>query len=168
MSNSNQHCVGIYENPIDANEAAQKLFRAGFTEKQMSVIVAEKSFDGHFGFEEKKKVPEGAALGGVAGVGLGGLVAGLAAVGAIAIPGGQVLAVGPLVAALAGAGAGGATGGLVGGLIGLGFSEAEAKFYEENVDTGNILLSVEFDDGPQKQKIQEIFDETEGKQVSAA
>ena len=60
-------------------------------------------------------------------------------------------------------------GGAFRGVVGRdGFSEAEAKFYEENVDTGNILLSVEFDDGPQKQKIQEIFDETEGKQVSAA
>jgi len=167
MSNNN-HCVGIYENPIDANEAAQRLFKKGFTQEQMSVIVAEKSYSGHFGFEEKKKVGEGAAIGGAAGVGLGAIVAGLAAVGAIVLPGGAILAAGPLVAALAGAGAGGATGGLVGGLIGLGFNEAEAKFYEENVDSGNILLAVEYETNDEKNAIQAIIDDTEGKRVTAA
>lgn len=165
---SKNHIVAIFENPIDANEAATKLFKKGFEQSQMSVMVAEKAFDGHFGFETKRKVPEGAAVGGAVGVGVGAIAAGLAAVGAIVLPGGALLAAGPLVAALAGAGAGGATGGLVGGLAGLGFTEAEARYYEENVDQGNILFAVEYQTRDEKQTIQEIFDDTDGKRANAA
>lgn len=167
MSNKN-YIVGIYENRVDANEATERLHEEGFSREAISVLVAQKSAKGHFGFEENKKLPEGAAIGGAAGVGLGAIVAGLATVGAIALPGGAVVAAGPLVAALAGAGAGGAGGGLVGGLIGLGFSEAEAKFYEKNLDAGNILLAVEYETSDEKTTIREVIDDTSGKRANAA
>jgi len=54
----------------------------------------------------------------------------------------QVLAAGPIVAALTGLGAGAAAGGLTGALIGLGIPEHEAKFFHEELERGGILLGV--------------------------
>jgi hypothetical protein len=66
----------------------------------------------------------------------------------MAIPGvGLSIAAGPIVAALAGAAAGGAAGGMTGGLIGMGIQEYEAKRYEGKIKDGNILISVQTEDG---------------------
>jgi hypothetical protein len=73
---------------------------------------------------------------------LGAVAAGLVAVGTLAIPGLNLVAAGPVVAALAGLGAGAATGGLAGALVGLGIPEHEAKFYDKELQDGGILLGV--------------------------
>lgn len=167
MNDNNSHFVGIFAERAKANEAVDRLLVSGFAAAQLSMIVSGKSARGHFGFEERKKVPEGATVGGALGVGLGALVGALAAVGAIAVPGLGLVAAGPLVAALAAAGAAGATGGILGGFIGLGFSEAEAKFFEQEVKLGNILLAVEYATDDQKTKAKTILYECEAKRVAA-
>lgn len=93
----------------------------------------------------------GAAIGGAVGAGLG-----LATVAGLIPVIGPIFAAGPLIAALgiggavgttaAGALTGAATGGLVGALLGLGISEPEAKEYESQVSSGNVLLAVEADE----------------------
>ena len=70
------------------------------------------------------------------------MAAGLVALGVITVPGLGLVAAGPIVATLAGLGAGAAAGGLTGGLIGLGLPEREAKFYNEAVEMGGILVGV--------------------------
>src|SRR4029078_10630490 len=97
--------------------------------------------------ERATKAPEGATAGAGSGAVIGGTLAWLASVGALAIPGvGPLIAAGPIVAALAGAGAVGALGGITGALIGWGIPEYEAKRYEGRVRKGGILLSVHADD----------------------
>jgi uncharacterized membrane protein len=62
--------------------------------------------------------------------------------GIIVVPGLALVAAGPVVATLAGLGAGAAAGGLTGALIGVGIPEHEAKFYNEAIEQGGILLGV--------------------------
>ena len=77
---------------------------------------------------------------------MGAVAAGLTTVGAVAATGGVgLLAAGPIVGALAGAGAGGATGGIIGGLIGAGIPEVEARYVDEALGKGAIMVGVETD-----------------------
>jgi hypothetical protein len=64
------------------------------------------------------------------------------ALGVVAVPGIGLVAAGPIVATLAGLGAGAAAGGLTGALIGMGMPEHEAKFFNEEIERGGILVGV--------------------------
>ena len=88
------------------------------------------------------KAPEGAATGATIGGVLGAIAAGLVAAGLIVVPGVSLVVAGPIVATLAGLGAGAAAGGLTGALVGLGIPEHEAKFYNEEIERGGILVGV--------------------------
>ncbi len=133
--------VGLFENRDRAQRAIEALQRAGFNREDMSIVMRDQR-------EAKALADEtgvggataaGAVGGGLLG-GLGGLLVGL---GALAIPGiGPIIAAGPLVAALAGAGVGALTGGLIGALVDAGVPEEEARVYQQGVERGGILLSV--------------------------
>jgi hypothetical protein len=73
---------------------------------------------------------------------LGAIAAGLVATGVLAVPGLALVAAGPIVATLAGLGAGAAAGGVTGALIGLGIPEHEARFFNEQIEHGGILIGV--------------------------
>jgi hypothetical protein len=88
------------------------------------------------------KAPEGAATGGTIGGVIGAVAAGLVATGVLVVPGLALLAAGPIVATLAGLGAGAAAGGVTGALIGLGIPEHEARFFNEQLEHGGILVGV--------------------------
>lgn len=95
----------------------------------------------------------GAAGGALTG-GVVGALAGLATVAGVIPVIGPIFAAGPLLAALGiGAGAvgtaaatGAMTGGLIGALTNLGFSETQAKEYEDRVFAGDVLLAVHSQD----------------------
>jgi hypothetical protein len=95
-----------------------------------------------FGLAMATKAPEGAATGGTIGGVIGAVAAGLVAAGIVVVPGLALVAAGPIVATLAGLGAGAAAGGLTGALIGLGLPEHEARFFNEQIEHGGILVGV--------------------------
>src|SRR5687768_7549477 len=113
-----RYVTAAFHDRLAASDAFNRLVAAGWAPNEISVLLSDQSAGTHFGVKEKTKAPEGAATGAAIGGTLGAVIAGLAAVGSIVIPGLGLLAAGPIVAALAGAGAGGATGGLLGGLLG--------------------------------------------------
>jgi hypothetical protein len=80
---------------------------------------------------------------------------------ALTLPGiGQVLVMGPLLAALTGAAAGGAVGGLAGGsgAVGsVGLPDAVAKRFNQGVSKGEILISVHTDDPAKRAEALGIF-----------
>lgn len=95
--------------------------------------------------------------GALTGGALGGTLGVIASLGALAIPGiGPLLAAGPIAAGLAGATVGAGVGGLAGGFIGLGIPEKEAKYYDERVHEGDVLVLVDADEAMRSQ-IYEIF-----------
>ena len=131
---------------------------ANFTSNDISALMPDKRTTKDFAHEHNTKAPEGAATGGVAGLGVGAAVGWLAGIGALAIPGiGPFIAAGPIMAALSGAAVGTATGGIIGGLVGMGIPEFEAKRYDAKVRDGNILISVHTEDGKQRDLAKDIF-----------
>lgn len=152
-----------------ARQIVQDLKSDGIVPENISALFPEKSTttSKNFAEEENTKMPEGAStgagVGGLAGAGLGWLVG----VGTLAIPGlGPFVAAGPIMAALSGAAAGAAVGGLAGALIGLGMPEHEVKHYEDRLEEGNILLSVQARDPSEADRIRDIFERDGAKDVS--
>jgi hypothetical protein len=133
---------GIFHSRDSAERAVEDLIKAGFGRDDISLLMSETTQGREFVIQRGTKAPEAAATGATIGGALGAIVAGLTAVGSIAIPGLALFAAGPVVAAMAGLGAGAAAGGLSGALIGLGIPEDEAKLYHEEIERGGILVGV--------------------------
>jgi hypothetical protein len=143
--------TALFPSRATAERAIDDLGSAGFTHDDISMLMSDTTRGREFGVKEANKAPEGAATGATLGGVIGAVVAGLAAVGTLAIPGLALVAAGPVVATLAGLGAGAAAGGLTGALVGLGIPEHEAKFYDEKIRKGGILLGVYAHDDRKKQ-----------------
>jgi hypothetical protein len=134
--------TGLYHSRVSAEQATEELMKAGFSAEDISVLMSETTQGREFAIKKSTKAPEGAAAGATIGGVLGAITAGLAAIGTLAIPGVNLVAAGPIVAALTGLGAGAATGGLTGALLGLGIPEHEAKFFHKEIEQGGILVGV--------------------------
>lgn len=136
----------VFKNQQDAEKAYQDAIDAGYSPKDINVIMSEDSRKRYYDsilVKEGSKASDGLAVGGTTGAALGGIVAALAAVGtSLVIPGMGLVIAGPIAAGLAGAGAGGITGGLVGSLIGWGISEDKAKVIQSEINSGGIVLGV--------------------------
>jgi hypothetical protein len=168
MSNDNKRITAIFENKTKALRALRSLETMGFSNKDVDMLVTENSWgsDKDMTIEENSKAPEGTAIGATTGAALGALAAGLTSVGAIAATGGLgILATGPIVAAFTGAGAGGTAGGLIGGLVGLGFPEVEAKYVDEELGRGAIMINVNAP-GKRYEEVEKSLKDLEAKKVS--
>ncbi|MGC4002262.1 MAG: hypothetical protein QM811_03590 [Pirellulales bacterium] len=149
---------GLVKDVATASRLASDLQTSGFTNQDVSVLMAEKKGTESFAIDNHTKAPEGAAAGAGTGALLGGGLGWLAGIGALAIPGlGPLIAAGPIMAALTGAAVGGTLGGATGGLIGLGIPEYEAKVYGERVSQGNILISVHAGTDAQLDRAKQLF-----------
>jgi uncharacterized protein (TIGR02271 family) len=135
--------VGHFRGRASADRAYDDLLQAGFGRDDISIIG--RGREGGTGLHDDDHVSagEGAATGGIAGLLIGAA--------AMLIPGlGPIVAVGPLAAGLAGAVTGGVTGVLVGGITGAlvdaGVPEEEARYYNERMQAGGVLMTVRADD----------------------
>ncbi len=143
MSSSTQQKpirAGVFSTVELADRAVENLMAAGFEVDQITVICSDKIKEQHFGsLRQREGIAEtqqdGVLKSGVAGGVLGALVslAGVAATGGVGI-----LAVGPILA-------GGVTGTLAGIFIGRGVENELARFYDQAVAKGNILVAVEIE-----------------------
>jgi hypothetical protein len=164
-----QAVYGIANTTQQANAIVERLQTTGFLDDDISVLFPDKDGTRDFAHEKNTKLPEGAAAGGVAGMGVGGALGLLAGIGALAIPGvGPFIAAGPIMGALSGAAVGGATGGIIGGLVGLGIPEFEAKQYEDKVRAGNILISVHTEDSKARSRAKDILETAGAKDISTS
>jgi hypothetical protein len=134
--------TGLFKTRSVAERAVDGLVHDGYPREDISLLMSDATRGREFALQMATKAPEGAATGATVGGALGAIAAGLVVLGVIAIPGLALVAAGPLVATLAGLGAGAAAGGLAGALIGMGIPEHEAKFYNEAIEQGGILLGV--------------------------
>lgn len=169
MAGKNTAAFGIYPNNSAAERAVDQLIAAGFSNQDVSVLMADHQGSKDFAAEKNTKAPEGATT----GVGVGGAVGGtlglLAGIGALAIPGvGPLIAAGPIMGALAGLGVGGAVGGVVGALVGLGIPEYEAKRYEGRVKDGGVLVSVHCDSSNEVSRAKELLKATGAEDIASS
>jgi hypothetical protein len=134
--------IGVFADHGQAQRAYEELLRAGFRDEQIGYL-------GRNGPPE----PDGESVAahaaeGVAAGAVGGGVVGIAwglAVAANLIPGiGPVIAGGTIATLLAGsAAAGAAVGGAAGLLIGLGVPAEHAGYYEQQLQAGRSLITVQ-------------------------
>ncbi|NGZ74761.1 general stress protein [Saccharibacillus alkalitolerans] len=147
-----------FEHEEQAVQAIRDLQQSGYSRDDISVVAKDTKESEEIRNETGTKAPEGMTTGALTGGALGGAAGVIASLGALAIPGiGPLLAAGPIAAGLAGATLGAGIGGLAGGLIGLGIPEKEAKYYDERVHQGDVLVMVDADEAMRSQ-IYEIFE----------
>lgn len=169
MAGKNTATFGIYASAAQAEQAADRLIASGFSNQDISVLMADREGSRQFAHEKNTKAPEGTATGVTAGGIVGGTLGLLAGFGALAIPGvGPLIAAGPIMAGLAGLGVGGAVGGLIGALVGMGIPEFEAKRYEGRVKDGGVLLSAHCDSSEEVSRAKDILRATGAEDISSA
>lgn len=146
INNSNGTTVAaLFKNRHDVGNAVDELNAAHFANDDIGVIWHDRDRVNGDGINDSDRpnltpsttdrVAEGALAGGVLG-GAAGLLAGMAS---LLIPGvGPFLAGGLLATVLTGA----VAGGLLGALINAGIPENEARYYDEAVRGGQILVTV--------------------------
>lgn len=142
--------IGVFDTRQQAHQAIEELRRAGFTDSQITMVmhhnddtvdVTDMDAAKAAQVTGESKAGEGALAGAVAG----GLSGGALALALGMIPGiGPVLSFGALAPGLFGVGAaiGAAGGGVVGALVGADFPEEEARFYEQELKAGKVLVGV--------------------------
>ena len=158
----------IAQDRTSAESIVENLRSAGFLSSEISVLMADKSGTRDFSHEQNTKLPEGAATGGVAGMGAGAILGWLAGIGSLDIPGvGPFIAAGPIMAALGGAAVGGAAGGVIGALVGMGIPEYEAKLYDGKIRGGSALISVHTDNADQVKKVKKIFEQADAEDIKS-
>jgi hypothetical protein len=141
-----------------AVQIANRLRANGFSPSDISILAPDRGGVRDLGHVNATKAPEGATAGAGTGAILGGALGWLVGMGVIAIPGvGQLVAAGPIIAALSGLAVGGTIGGFTGALVGMGIPEYEAQQYAGKLREGNILLCIHADNSDEAARIREVL-----------
>ena len=144
MDKHAKNIVGVYQSEQEAIAAIEDLIKWGYDRSEISVIGKDHNHVDTVTEETGTAVEDTAATGALTGGALGGATGLLAGLGALAIPGiGPIVAAGPIAASIMGAITGAGVGGLAGALIGLGIPDDDAKYYQESVEDGKILVLVD-------------------------
>ena len=137
--------AGVFSTREAADRAIDGLKAAGYTNSQIGLVY--KNAGGSTTKADGSGMPqtnagEGAAIGAAAGA-VGGAAVGAGILAGVIPVIGPILALGTLGTILVNAAGGAAIAGLTGALIGWGINEEDAKYYENEVNTGKFLVTVE-------------------------
>lgn len=134
--------VGVFDDRLAAEKALDELHEAGFPHSDLGFALrgSDAARGGMITDAVGTKDSSGAIEGATTGALAGGI---LGAIAALVIPGiGPVVAAGALATALGFAGAGAAVGGILGAMTGLGVSQDEALYYEDQFNAGKAIVTV--------------------------
>jgi hypothetical protein len=135
--------AGVFSSVSAADRAVQGLLAAGFTKEQITVVCSDAAKEQHFReFEHQQpagaNTAEAAATGGALGAAVGGataIAAGIAGGGLpLVIVGGAGLLTGSVL------------GGFLGAMLTRGMEKEAANYYDQAVEQGKLLVTVEQDD----------------------
>lgn len=161
------YVFGTYESRSAVESAVRGFKDAGFPGSEVSVILPEKRGSKEMVNESGTKAPQSASI--APGSGIGGALGWLVGLGAVTLPGlGLVIAVGPLVATLAGAGIGGPSGSFAESLVALGMSEVSATHYEQRLLRGEVLVAIRCESSEHCQRAREIMEITRAERIAYA
>src|SRR4051812_39479466 len=105
MAEKKNSVFGVYPRVQRAQGAVDELVASGFSNADVSVLMADNQGSKDFAHHKDTKAPEGTTTGVAAGGAIGGTLGLLAGIGTLAIPGvGPFIAAGPIMGALAGLG----------------------------------------------------------------
>lgn len=135
--------VGVFASKVQAEKAIEDLHRAGLNDNQIGFVARHAEPEGVHtiaGEPENVDTAGGAMAGALGGGVLGGIVG---AAAALLIPGlGPAVAGGILGATIGGAALGATAGGLIGALTALGIPEEEARYYQNELGAGRVIVTV--------------------------
>lgn len=173
-TNKNPMVTAVFRDRIKAQKTYDWLLDHGYTSSELNVLMSDKTRATHFRAEEGEEEPmkagnqavEGMAVGGAIGTAVGASIAAIMAIGtSLAIPGLGLVIAGPLAAALAGGGAGAVAGGILGGLVGLGFTESNAKAYEQALKEGGVVIGVVPHSSEDSDRVKSYFESQGGENI---
>jgi hypothetical protein len=124
--------AGLFKTRSEADLALRNLKVAGFGPDQVSVATPRIGRQGHYGLKVLIGIGAGAVIGALAGALVSGMVPGVH----------PLLAGNVMFTFLLAAVAGAATGGVAGGLISMSASGDRALYYEQEVESGRVLVTV--------------------------
>jgi hypothetical protein len=142
--NDRNTVVGVFSDRTQAQQAMEELRRAGFRNDQLGLMASGESDYGTGASDDdgsETYAAEGGATGLAAGAGVGALW-GLGIAAGVLPAIGPAIAGGTLAAMLSSAVAGAAAAGLTGTLVGLGIPKEEAEYYEGELRSGRIIVTV--------------------------
>lgn len=131
-----------YSSAREAEVAVRALIDAGFGADDVSIIARDERRAQQVADDTGADVGKGAGIGALTGGVLGALGGLLVGATALTIPGIGIVIAGPLAAILGGAGIGAVGGGLIGALTAAGVSEDEARYYQDRLEAGDIVVAV--------------------------
>lgn len=144
--------VGIFDNYSSAEKTATQINENGLKTSDISILT--KHPDNNLQTQTTltnpnppntnvNQIHDNVSDGVATGTVLGGLAGLLMGIGTVVIPGlGIIAAAGPIVGLLSGA----VTGGVVGGMIDLGIPEDDSIYYESEIKSGKVFLSMNCSD----------------------
>jgi hypothetical protein len=158
LEQKNIRC-GVYRDLAKADDAVNRLLAAGFRRDQIDVVCSDVGKERHFSevqhqLPSGRKTPQAAAVGGIAGLSVGGLIA----LGLTTAAGMPLLAMGPLLVG------GAVAGGLIGAMETRGEEGAAADFYDQSLSRGDLLVAVKIDEAEvgtaERQRLITLADDT--------
>jgi hypothetical protein len=150
--------LGIVETQAQAELTAERLQAMGFSAEEVSVVYSDRHGNHDVGFEQHTKAPEGALAGAGIGAVIGAALGMAIGLGLLFVPElGQLVAAGPVLAALCGAAVVALAGALIGAVIGSSVPEIHAKHYAGKVTTGTILVAVHVDSRDELRRAREVL-----------
>lgn len=143
--------VGVFDTAEALQDAIDELLSAGFDRAELSLLASEHAVEGKLGhryekvdeLEDDPSAPRTVYVSTESiGDAEGGLIGGLMYVGAVATAGAVVASGGTLGAAIAGAALVGGAGGLIGQVLAQLIGDHHARYLQEQIDHGGLLLWV--------------------------
>jgi hypothetical protein len=161
--------MGIYTDRTTVSDAVNVLNKGGYRATDISVLASDNQGSKDFAHQPRTKALEGAAAGTAVGAVAGAALAWFVSTQPVTFTGlAQLVAAGPVLAALAGAGAGGALGWIAGLLAGLRLTEYVAKRFAGRIRRGGILLSVHCDSPEWCDRAKKALKDTGARNISSA
>lgn len=163
-----------FDDQAPAQLAYDELQVKGFNAEDISIVAKQKPA------VDEPSIAGGTVGGALSGATTGGIIGGLAGMlaGAGVLPGLTGFLIGGPIAlalgltgiaatAVSGAFTGAVAGGLVGGLMGLGLSQEDARYYDDVINRGGVLLAIPVHSANEESDVRQILTVHHAKQVKA-
>jgi hypothetical protein len=168
--------VGVFGEADALETAAEELLASGFSRARISLLAGESAIVEKLGhkYEKVEELEDDLAIPRTVyraketfDASKSALLGGLASIGAVAAAGAIFASGGALAVALASGLIGAEVGGFIGGVLGELVDEHHAKYLQEQLDRGGLLLWVRTVDGPEEEAAKQILSRHSGRDVHA-
>ncbi|MBN9230009.1 MAG: hypothetical protein J0I93_04090 [Legionella sp.] len=144
MTTDSNLLVGIFYDKQSADNAYQLALDSGYEARDINIIMSQASMDRYAIDKDDNLSPTSAGTmigtGGAIGGSVGGILGAIAALGTnVFFPALGLIIAGPLAGIVSGT--------LMGTLLGLNISEIQAQDYQDQIDKGAIILTLEKKEG---------------------